>query len=189
MATTARGLTFEELELIPEEHEGDRQELIDGELVVTPVPIIKHQIVNMNLIRVLDRHVNTAGLGMVFTPPTGIRFSPHNLLIPDISVVAQDRLHILGIKTIDGAPDLVVEFLSPGTRRRDLATKREVYARFGVREYWIVDAETRSVLVLALADDRYEAVAPGDDGAVASRVLPGLKLALPDVFTGVAEER
>ena len=58
-----------------------------------------------------------------------------------------------------------------------------------MREYWIVDAETRSVLVLALADDRYEAVAPGDDGAVASRVLPGLKLALPDVFTGVAEER
>ncbi len=187
MATTARRLTCEELELLPEEHEGDRQELIDGELVVTPVPIIKHQIVNGNITFALEQHVRDGGLGMVFSPPTGIRFSPHNLLIPDVSFVARDRLHILGTKTIDGTPDLVVEILSPGTRRRDLETKREVYARFGVREYWIVDPEARTVTVLALANDHYEVVTPEDEGAVESRVLPGLKLALQGVFTGVAE--
>ena len=61
-------------------------------------------------------------------------------------------------KTIDAAPDLVVEILSPGTRRRDLTTKRELYARFGVQEYWIVDPEARTVTVLALVGDKYEPV-------------------------------
>jgi Uma2 family endonuclease len=185
MATTTRRLTFEDLELIPEEQEGDRHELIDGELVVTPVPVMKHQIVSMNLIRHLDRHIVTGELGMVFHPPTGIRFTPDNLLVPDICFVAQDRLHVIGPKTIDAAPDLVVEILSPGTRRRDLETKQALYARFGVQEYWVVDPDAETVTVLALVGDRYEPVPPGDHGVIASRVLPEFTLAVNDVFAGV----
>jgi len=185
MATTARRLTFKDLELNPEEHEGDRHELIDGELVVTPVPLIKHQVVSMNIISALDRFVRDGDLGRVLHAPTGVQLTPDNLLIPDIVFVAQNRLHIIGPKTIDAAPDLVVEILSPGTRRRDLDTKRALYARFGVQEYWIVDLDARTLTVLALAGAKFDPVPGEEGGAIASRVLPGLTLALTDVFAGV----
>jgi Uma2 family endonuclease len=106
------------------------------------------------------------------------------VLIPDIIYIAQNRLHIIGPKAIDAAPDLVVEILSPGTRRRDLEIKQALYVRFGVQEYWIVDPEARTVTVLTLTGDHYEPVSPGDD-AIASRVLPGFTLALNEVFAGV----
>lgn len=187
MATTARRLTFEDLELIPEEHEGDRHELIDGGLVVTPSPIPVHQIISANIEYALMRHVRERGLGIVLYAPIDIRFTPENVLVPDIIFIAQNRLHIIGPKTIDAAPDLVVEILSSGTRRRDLDSKRALYARFGVQEYWIVDPDARSLSVLALASDKFEPIPPGDDGAIASRVLPGLTLALNDVFAGVQQ--
>ena len=187
MATTARRLTFEDLELIPEEHEGDRHELIDGELVVTPVPVTMHQIISMNIVRAVDRHVVAEGLGMVFHPPTGVRLTPDNLLIPDVIFVARDRLHVIGPNSIDAAPDLVVEILSPGTRQRDLTTKRNLYARFGVQEYWIVDPDARTVTVFTLNGDKYETVPLTDDGKIQSRVLPGLSLSLTEVFMGISE--
>jgi Uma2 family endonuclease len=77
---------------------------------------------------------------------------------------------------------LVVEILSPGTRRRDLTVKRELYARFGVREYWIVDPANRSLTVLELTGDHYRPAPPRDDQAVPSRVLPGLDLTLDAIF-------
>jgi Uma2 family endonuclease len=77
-----------------------------------------------------------------------------------------------------------VEILSPGTRRHDLDTKRALYARFGVQEYWIVDPDARTFSVLALASDKFEPVPSGESGAITSRVLPGLTLALKDVFAG-----
>jgi Uma2 family endonuclease len=123
----------------------------------------------------------------VFHPQTGIHFSSDTLLIPDIIFVAQDRLHILGEKAIEAAPNLVVEILSPGTRRRDLTIKRNLYARFGVQEYWIVDPDAETVTVLALVNDRYEPFAGDVEGTIVSRVLPGLVLTLDEVFEGVRE--
>ena len=186
MAIVTR-LTYDDLESIPREHEGDRHELIDGGLVVTPSPIPVHQIISVNIEYALLRHVRERGLGIVLDAPIDIRFTPENVLIPDIIFIAQDRLHIIGPKTIDAAPDLVVEILSPGTRRRDLEIKRALYARFGVQEYWIVDPDARTLSVLALASDKFEPVPAGEGGAIASRVLPGLTLALNDVFAGVEQ--
>jgi Uma2 family endonuclease len=185
MATTARRLTFDDLELIPEEHEGERQELFDGELVVTPPPTMNHQSISSNLVYALERIVREQDLGRVYAAPTGIRFTPNNVLIPDIMFIARNRLHIRGPKTVDAPPDPVVEILSPGTRQRDLTVKRDLYAQFGVQEYWVVDPEARTVTVLTLTGDRYEPLPPGDDDSIASRVLPGFTLALNDVFAGV----
>jgi Uma2 family endonuclease len=78
-----------------------------------------------------------------------------------------------------------VEILSPGTRLRDLDTKRAIYARFGIQEYWIVDPDARTLTVLSLAGVKFEPVPGEEGGAIASRVLPGLTLALKDVFAGV----
>jgi Uma2 family endonuclease len=185
MAITARRLTVEDLETIPEEHEGDRHELIDGELVVTPVPVTKHQTVSSNLVYALEQHVRNNSLGTVRAAPTGVRLAADTLVIPDACFVASDRLGIFGEKTIDGPPDLVVEILSPGTSRRDLTTKRELYARFKVPEYWIVDPDAKTVTVLALGSDHYEPVPLRADGTVVSRVLSDLVLSLQEVFSGI----
>ena len=184
MAIVTR-LTYDDLESIQEEHPGDRHEIIDGELVVTPSPAPMHQIVSRALFRHLDRHVAANDLGEVLYAPVDVRLTPDNVLIPDIIYVARDRLHVIGSKTIDAPSDLIVEILSPGSRRRDLTTKRDLYARFGVQEYWIVDPDARSVTVLALAGEKFEPMPAPEGDAIASRVLPGLTLALNDVFAGV----
>ena len=89
-------------------------------------------------------------------------------------------------KRLTQPPDLVVEILSPATRRRDLEEKRALYARFGVREYWIVDPNDETVTVLTLVQGHYELVMPADDGVIRSRVLPELRLS-PDFVFGDAE--
>jgi Uma2 family endonuclease len=185
MASTTTRLIYDDLEAIPQAREGDRHELIDGELIVTPSPIPVHQIVSLNLVRQLDQHVNATGLGRLLYAPVDIRFTPGNVLIPDIVFITCDRLHIIGPKAIDGPPDLVIEILSPGTRQRDLSVKHSLYARFGVGEYWIVDPEARTMSVFSLIGDRYEPVPTAADGMIHSRVLPELELTLATVFEGI----
>lgn len=183
MATTTR-LTYYDLESIPQAREGDRHELIDGELVVTPSPVPKHQIVSGNIYSALREHVSELELGLVLFAPADVRLTPDNVLIPDIMFITQDRLHIIGPKSIDAPPDLVVEILSLGTRQRDLSIKRSLYARFGVREYWIVDLETRNVSVLGLVGDHYVPIPLAGDVAIDSRVLPDVTLTLETIFAG-----
>jgi Uma2 family endonuclease len=184
MATTVKRLTYDELEAIPQERDGDRHEIINGELIVTPSPIPNHQDVSANISYALQQFVRARKLGKVFSAPIDVRLTPDNVLNPDIVFIARDRLHVVGPKAVDAPPDLVVEILSPGTRQRDLTTKREIYARFGVREYWIVDPNARTVTILTLTGNTYQPVPGGEGGAIESRVLPGLKLTLEAVFEG-----
>jgi Uma2 family endonuclease len=185
MVTTAKRYTVEEVALLSEEHEGDRHELIDGELFVTPMPLMKHQAVSSNIVYALEQHVRNNALGVVRTAPTGVRLASDTLLIPDACFVASARLAILGDWLIEGPPDLVVEILSRGTRRRDRETKREVYARFGVREYWIIDPVANSVTILVLSGESFVEAPLGEGDVIQSRVLPDLGLALDEVFAGV----
>ncbi len=185
MAITARRLTTEDLDSIPEEQPGDRHELIDGELFVTPVPLDKHQAISSNIVYALESLVRRQQLGLTRTAPSGVRLSPDTLVIPDLYFVARHRVHHLGAKGMEGPPDLVVEILSPGTRRRDLTVKRSLYARFKAPEYSIIDPDTESVTVLTLASDVYVPAPKGADGAIESRVLPELELSLAQVFAGM----
>ena len=183
MATTVKRLTYDDLEAIPQEREGDLQELIDGELVVTPVPLIKHQIVSMNIISALDRFVRDGGLGRVLHAPTGVRLTPDNLLIPDIVFIAKDRLISSARRPSTLLPIWSWRFFA-GNRRRICDQARALCA---LRRAGILDRRSgrRTVSVLALAGDKYEPVPGGEGGAITSRVLPGLTLALKDVFAGV----
>lgn len=185
MATTARRLTFDDLELIPQEHEGDRHELIDGELIVTPSPMPRHQFVSENITNVLGQFVRERNLGRIAYAPIDIRFTADNVLIPDIIFIARERIHVVGPNTVDAPPDLVVEILSPGTRRRDLTVKRDLYAQFGVPEYWVVDPAARTVMVLERVGNSYQPVPLAEDGTIQSRVLPELILTLETVFEGI----
>jgi Uma2 family endonuclease len=122
-------------------------------------------------------------LGVVIYAPLDVILDEHNVLQPDLMFVAQGRRSIIQRRGIFGAPDLVIEIASPGTERRDREQKKELYARFGVREYWLVDHTDRSIQVLALEGNAYVehslAVAKGH---VTSRVLKGFKVKVSDVF-------
>ncbi len=185
MAISTGKLTYDDLESIPQEREGDRHEIIDGELVVTPSPAPVHQIISRSLFRRLDQHVIAGELGEVLYAPIDIRLTPDNVLILEIMFIARDRTHVVGTKAVDAPPDVVVEILSPGTRRRDLTVKRDLYARFGVREYWIADPAAGTVEVLERIGNSFTPVPLLDEGMIQSRVLPELRLTLEMVFEDI----
>jgi Uma2 family endonuclease len=187
MATTFKRLTYDDLESIPQERPGDRHELIDGNLFVTPVPFTAHQEVSANITYRLGCHVRDGDLGSVLCAPVNIRFTPDNVLFPDLLFIRKDRLHVIGPMSIDAPPDLVIEIVSPETHARDVGLKQSLYARFGVQEYWIVDPGSRTVAVLSLGGDRYWAVPLGEVGSLQSRVLPGLDFCEEEVFAGLRE--
>ena len=180
MATTAAGLTFRDLDRWANDDPDDRLEMIDEELVVTP-PTVDHQSVRGNTVFAPERHLHSSRLGRVYAAPIGVRFTPNNVVQPDLVVVVAERLHIAGGNSIDGAPNLVVEILSPSTRVRDLGAKRDLSARFTVQEYWVPDPATATIRGLAFVGDRFEGF-PIDGGIGRSRVLSGLAVVVADPF-------
>lgn len=182
MAASAQRLTYDERNAVPQERPNDRHELINGALIVIHTPPTRHQGVGGNLLLMLGEHVRAQKSGEIYPGPIDIRLTPHIVLIPDIIFITRDRLHVVGPRTVDAAPDLVVEVLSPDTRERDLGVKRDLYARFGVQEYWIADPDARSLSILALKRDHFEPVAVGDDGRLVSGLFPDLELDLDRIF-------
>jgi Uma2 family endonuclease len=138
-------LSYGDLLLLPDD--GKRHELLDGEHVVTHSPSRRHQTVVLNLIRRLDEAVNAAG-GILLPAPFDVVLSPHDVAAPDLLFVSRHRLDRLADANLQGAPDLVIEVLSPETAARDQELKRRVYGRFGVLEYWLVDAEEAELVVI-----------------------------------------
>lgn len=173
-------LTYQDYVLLPDD--GKRYEILDGDLYVTPSPTARHQKVSMNLTLALARHVRDNGLGEVFFAPLDVILADDSIAQPDILFVSNERLPIVR-DWVHGAPDLVIEILSPGTRDRDRTLKRHLYARHGVRELWLVDPEAKSVEVHSL-DPTTETVPrafPGRD-ILTSDVLPTLRLPLEPIW-------
>lgn len=172
--------TYADLANTPDD--GRRYEIIDGELIVSPSPVLDHQRVVGRLYLWLGSFVVARQLGEVFVGPTDVFFSESNVVVPDVLFVAGDRSDILHRRYVAGAPDLVIEALSPKTRRIDLGRKKALYAATGVAEYWIADPSARTVDVWTLVDGAYEPVAPADD-RVRSLVMPGFEISLTELFT------
>lgn len=148
----AHGWTYEEFARLPDD--GNRYEVIAGELYVTPAPGKVHQIVSARFgteLRVFA--TNLHGLGEVLYAPLDVIFADGDYLQPDIVFLRAEHEHYWTKRGIEGPPDLVVEVLSPSTARQDRVLKRERYARFGVPEYWIVDPKLRRVEVYRLQED------------------------------------
>ena len=179
MSILARPLTYEDLAQMPAD--GNRYEVIDGELFVTAAPLKKHQKLSARLFD-LFYDQQKAGLGEAYFAPVDVRLSPHDIVQPDLIFIRRDRLDIyLPIGIVEGPPDLVVEILSPSTRSTDQVRKAAMYARGGVPEYWIADPDAPSLTVYALRDGQYQPV-PAEPGTARSLVLPGLVVDLGALF-------
>lgn len=154
MAMKVPRFTTDDLAHLPDD--GKRYELFDGELIVSPAPVPKHQLTSSRCHGFLLQ-AEYAGFGLVMAAPIEVHFDRLRAAQPDLIFITQKRLPIIGEKVITGAPDLIVEILSPGSRRADLGWKRTLYAQGGVPFYWVLDPVARTVRPFRLDQGAYRA--------------------------------
>jgi Uma2 family endonuclease len=148
---TATGLTYDDLAGISQD-DHLRRELIDGELYVSPSPMLRHQDVVVAIVTALQVYAREHG-GRVLTAPSDVLFASDTVIQPDVLYLASDRAsRLTEERFVDVVPDLIVEVSSPATRRLDLIKKRNLYEREGVHEYWFIDLEADQVDLHRLDD-------------------------------------
>ncbi len=153
MATHGIVLTYKEYEALPAD--GRRYEIHEGELSVTAAPSPQHQIISRNLFLILHAHVTAKGIGEVLYAPLDVILTDSSIVQPDIVYLDVERLTAISERGIEGSPTLVIEILSPSTTLIDRATKHQLYARYGVPFFWLVDPESRSIEAFVLGPDGY----------------------------------
>ena len=176
-------LTYEDYCEIPED--GNRYEVIRGSLFMSPTPFIRHQQIVTSLGGLLYRFVKDVGAGIALVSPVDVVLSEENVVQPDIVFISKVRQSIVSEKNVQGAPDLVVEILSEGNRRHDEVTKRKLYERFGVQEYWIVDPELETMKIYRLENEAYNRIAElstENSDTLRSQLLPGFECDLKEMF-------
>ena len=177
----AKGLTYDDYCKLPSDH---RYELIEGGLRLVPSPSVIHQGISHRIVRAFDKWIDDHNQGRVYYSPLDVVLDERNVVQPDILYVAQERLGIITEQFVAGAPDLVVEILSPSTGGWDRTKKRELYGRFGVRELWLVDPEARSIeLAVLRGTELVTAQVCGPGAELASVALLGFTLDV-DVILG-----
>ena len=174
-------LTVDDFMLFPDD--GKRHEIIDGVHYVTPSPVTRHQAISGRLFLSLGNFLAAQPqLGRVFYAPFDVIFTRWDVVEPDLLVIAGDQLDILTTKNVQGAPAIVVEILSPGTRKVDESIKRRLFERGGVREYWLIDPELDIVKVYRREADgsfpRVGELSREAEDRLISDVLPGWSIAL-----------
>ena|SRR3990167_8879297 len=160
-----------------------RYEIIDGDSHMVPAPNTHHQKISRNLELILWDFVKKRNLGEVLDAPVDVILSNEDIVQPDLVFISKKRLGILTEKNVIGAPDLVVEILSPSTKNLDKDIKRKLYEKYGVLEYWIVDPDGASVEVLQMTDDGLKNFRTFPKGThVQSPLLPELKFLVDEIF-------
>lgn len=160
-----------------------RYELSNGELIpLFPGPDFDHQNAALNLAARMKLHAEVEQLGKVIIAPFDVVLDEHNTAQPDVLFVAKSRLSLIQQRGVFGPPDLVVEVLSPNSVSHDRTRKRKLYARFGVKEFWIVDRRNQTIEVFQLQKGDYELVSfAAEKGKVKSKALKGFELDLADL--------
>ena len=181
-STAEKRITVSEF-LQMELEEGYLYELINGEIMKRSSPNSDHQNASSNLQFILSLYVRTHQLGKVFSAPFDVFFTEFDLAVPDLIFVSTANLSIVTKRCIEGAPDLVIEILSPSTQSTDRGEKMRLYKAHKVKEYWIVDPRNQSVEVYEWQEGDYEMVSFAiDNGEVQSTVLEGLSIDLMQIF-------
>jgi Uma2 family endonuclease len=185
MRTAMRRLTAAEFLRIPDD--GKMHELIDGVHYVTPSPKLSHQELVGRLHLAIGNFLSTRRhLGRLFLARLDVVMSEYDVVEPDLLLVSGDQLDILTEANVQGAPALVIEVLSPSTRRRDEGIKRKLFDEKGVREYWLVDPKGCRVSICRRAPDgSFPIVAnleAGSNDRLTTPLLPEFSLAMADLF-------
>ncbi|MBI4590132.1 MAG: Uma2 family endonuclease [Candidatus Rokubacteria bacterium] len=174
-------LTYEDYCALPDD--GRRYEILEGELAVAPSPSRAHQRFSRNLLLILHAHIHERNLGEVFSAPFDVILEKTSVVVPDLVFVSRDRLEVVTDRGVEGAPDLIVEILSPATGRRDRVEKAQLYARHGVRHYWLGDPEGRTIETFELGEGQYHRTAHlTGDTTFAPSLFPGLAISLPSLW-------
>ncbi len=172
--------TYEDYLQIPDY---PRYELLDGEFIVTPSPSSDHQGVSFELSFLLAEYLRKHKIGRAFAAPMDVVFDRWNVCQPDLLFVSNERARVITPAAIMGAPDLVMELLSPTTQYYDLTKKKELYERFGVLEYWIVDTIAHSITIFSNRNGKFQQTFSGSGSEAAqSEVLPGFSVAVEELF-------
>ena len=182
MTLETKRLTYEDYLNGPEIKQ--RYDIIDGEMIMAPSPNLQHQRILGHLHFLVRQFLAEHNLGQVFFAPLDvvIQREPLRIRQPDLMFVSNERANILG-QIVEGAPDLVVEVLSPGNSRGEMESKLADYAQLGVREYWLVSPEAMTVEVLELDERAWQrASLSGAGDHVSSGVLQGIELEVSQLF-------
>ena len=164
--------------------EGEPYQLIGGKLTLTPAPGWPHQRISRKIEMRLAAHIEKHKLGELFYAPTDVFLSNENVFQPDLLFISKGREELLSENgIINGSPDLVIEILSPSTAIIDTIEKKEIYEKYGIKEYWIVDGEGYTVYVYVLKDSGYELEQKAGKGEkVHSIVVKNFELSIDEVF-------
>lgn len=172
--------TYQDYLHIPEDK---RYELIEGDFFMVPSPNESHQRISAELEYALQSYVKSRKTGFVYDAPFDVILSDEDIVQPDIIYVSKKRRSIITRDNIQGAPDLVIEILSPKIGYRDREIKRKLYSKYGVKEYWIVDPVKQTVEVLSLDVDGYRKTGTYNvDAPLTSHLLTDLSIDLKSVF-------
>lgn len=176
-------LTIADLDAMPDD--GSRYEIIEGELFVSRAPNLTHQSVSMNLAVNIKTYLSRNPIGVVWATP-GVIFSEFSGVIPDLVFVSNERrVEIAAGERIMGAPDLMIEIVSPGAEneRRDRIAKRQLYGKHEVKEYWVVDPYQQTVEIYFLEGQilKLQATCSEKDDLI-STMLPGFSCKVEDIF-------
>jgi Uma2 family endonuclease len=175
-------MTYATYCLLPDD--GNRYQVLEGELTVSPAPRLLHQDIVLQLALLLSGYVKAHHLGKVYVAPVDVILGPTTVVQPDVLFVRSEHREIVTDQNIQGPPDLCVEVLSPGTESIDREHKNVLYARYGVPEYWIVDPMRQTVSVYTLEQGRFafRGEMSGDD-LVTSSIVVGLELRADSIFS------
>lgn len=161
----------------------NQYELIGGKLILVPSPKIIHQELSGRIFRLIADFVDKNSLGKVLYAPTDVILTEKDKPQPDILFVSKERLHIITEANIQGAPDLVIEILSPATGKLDKVEKSRLYYKHGVKEYWIVDPDHKVIEIFMPGEKNWNLFQSyNEDDLLTSLLLTGLEIQLKDIF-------
>ena len=163
--------------------DGNRYELIEGELILVPRPKSRHKKIAGEFFAEIKYYLKHNAIGEVLYELDVFLGDKVKVVAPDVIFIAKDRLDIIEELNIQGPPDLVIEVLSPSTARYDRKIKRQLYFTHGVKEHWLVDPDQQSVEVLVAGEKEWRWVGVFDqEDVLTTALLPGLEIKLADVF-------
>lgn len=182
-AVKEKPLNIKDYKLLPEDAP---YQLIEGELIMTPAPNPRHQLISGNLFKRFSDFVDKNRLGIVLYSPIDIYLGEENAYQPDIVFISKERREIIKDDGIYGPPDLVIEILSPSSAYYDLKNKFKIYEEYGVQEYWIVDPEMNSIEIYLNEKGHFSSISRLEGkGYVESSLLKSLKIVSGDIFSQI----